>query len=115
MKKEQTTARAIHSNSNAKVQNFSELRKHLEKKDAIFAAVFVRKEWKDGRLSYWHVIGQFAGTAISKDGEEWVIFRNCVYAGQISNPMELKQGQKARFQIRMIDIVSFIILEDFPC
>lgn len=115
MKKEQTTTRAIHSNSGTKVQNFSELRKDLEKKDAIFAAAFVRREWKDSRLSYLHVIGQFAGKKISRNGDEWVIFRNCVYAGHISNPMELKHGQKARFPIRMIDIVSFQILEDFPC
>lgn len=115
MKKEQTTTRAIHSNSAAKVQNFSELRKNLQEKDGIFVAAFVRREWKDGRLSYLHVIGRFAGIAISKNGDEWVIFRHCVYAAQLCNPMESKHGRKARFPIRMIDIVSFQILEDFPC
>ena len=115
MKKEQTTTMAIHSKSTAKVQNFSELRKDLQEKIGIIAAAFVRREWKDGRLSYLHLIGQFAGIKKSKDGTEWVIFRHCTYAAQISNPLELKHGQKARFPIRMIDIVSFQILQDFPC
>lgn len=114
MKKGQTT-KAIHPKSNAKVQIFSELRKQLQEKKGIHAAAITRKDLPDGNVSYISLIGTYAGSTQSRDGELIAIFDDCTFAGILSHPNRYRHDHVSRLPIKANEIVSILFIEDLPC